>query len=132
MNPYMIIGAGVVALVLCVSAFAAGHHVAAQAAQVKLDGMIAAADEATQKQRQAEIIQASNASAGFQHDNAKAQIVYRTITEEVEKIVDRPVYTGQCFDADGLRLANLALAGVPADANPSGPNPTVPGPDAAP
>ena len=39
------------------------------------------------------------------------EIVYRTITKEVEKIVDRPVYRADCIDADGLRFINDALAG---------------------
>lgn len=33
----------------------------------------------------------------------------RTIIKEVEKIVDRPIYSVQCLDTDGLRIANEAI-----------------------
>lgn len=42
--------------------------------------------------------------------NAKDRVVYKTITQSVDKIVDRPIYRNICLDADGLREANSALA----------------------
>lgn len=41
----------------------------------------------------------------------KRQENARTITKVVEKIVERPVYSNQCVDADGLQLANDAIQG---------------------
>lgn len=38
----------------------------------------------------------------------------RTIYKESVKLVDRPVYSNVCVDADGLRLINAAKNGNPA------------------
>jgi hypothetical protein len=54
---------------------------------------------------------ALEASAELEAARGKTAIKYKTIVKEVEKIVERPVYSGVCFDDDGLRLANAALAG---------------------
>lgn len=48
----------------------------------------------------------------LEDERKKSKIVYRTITKEVEKIVDRPIYSSQCFDSDGVRLYNDALKGT--------------------
>ena len=71
-------------------------------------------DEASQKQRQAELIQSSNASVGFENDTAKTKIVYRTIHDKATAaIINNPVeYRNVCLDDNGLQLANAALAGV--------------------
>lgn len=54
--------------------------------------------------------------------------VYRTITQQVDKIIERPVYRNECLDADGLRSINSALAGkAEATGQPDKP---VPPPDA--
>jgi hydroxylamine reductase (hybrid-cluster protein) len=37
------------------------------------------------------------------------------IEREVERIVERPVYRNVCFDADGLRIVNDAIADRPPD-----------------
>ena len=47
---------------------------------------------------------------------ADREIIYRTITKTVDRIVDRPVYRSDCIDDDGLRIANEALTGAPAAA----------------
>lgn len=39
-------------------------------------------------------------------------IVTRTITKQVDKIVDRPVYRNICLEPDGLQLINRALTGT--------------------
>lgn len=57
------------------------------------------------------------------------QIIYRTITRSVDKIVDRPVYHSACIDDDGLRLINAAAAGK-APANPGQPGAAVSAPTA--
>ena len=44
-------------------------------------------------------------------ERAKSKIVYKTVTRQVDKIIDRPVYRNVCLDADGLRDANAALSG---------------------
>lgn len=54
---------------------------------------------------------AHGASTDYQKEASRDRIRYRTIREEVEKIVERPVYIGPaavCLDADGVRLVNQA------------------------
>lgn len=47
---------------------------------------------------------------------AARKTTYATITRNVDRIVDRPVYRDHdCLDADGLRLVNDALAGKTPD-----------------
>ena len=41
----------------------------------------------------------------------KQKIVYRTIYKQVEKIVNRPVYSNVCIDDDGRMQLNAALTG---------------------
>ncbi len=52
------------------------------------------------------------ASGALEQDREKARTVYRTITKEVDRVVEKPVYRDACFDPDGVRLANAALAGA--------------------
>ena len=59
----------------------------------------------------------------------RRRIVTRTITQEVNRVVEKPIYRNVCLDADGLRLANDALAGRAPD--PAKPHATVPGAHAA-
>ena len=54
-------------------------------------------------------LQAQKASQELEAARGKTEIKYKTITKEVQKVVDRPVYRAVCIDADGLRLANSAL-----------------------
>lgn len=90
----------------------------------------AAWDEANAKQRKEEADKAAAAAAKVETGNAKAKVVYRTITQTVDKYIDRPIYRNVCFDADGLRDANAALLGaLAASGKPDG---TVPGLDLSP
>jgi hypothetical protein len=50
------------------------------------------------------------------------QIVTQTITKQVIKLVDRPVYLNSCLDDDGLLLAQAAITGK----NPGQPASAVP------
>jgi hypothetical protein len=65
-------------------------------------------------------------AAELETARAERQIVYRDITKNVIRYIDRPVYHTACLDADGLRDANAALAGKRPD--PGQPADTVPGP----
>ena len=67
--------------------------------------------EANRAQRERDAKQASTAATKLEVSNVKAKVVYRTITREVDKIVEKEVYRHVCFDADGVRLANAALRG---------------------
>jgi hypothetical protein len=72
-------------------------------------------EQAVRDQREQEMNQAGKASTGLENSRAKRQVVTRTITETVEKIIDRPVYRNVCIDADGLCLLNAAINGKGSD-----------------
>ena len=66
---------------------------------------------------------AQSASEGFENDRTKTEIKYRTITRQVEKIVERPSYRNVCFDEPGMHALRSAIGtagdtGEPADAVP--------------
>ena len=58
-------------------------------------------------QKQAE--QARQVSADYQAGKAEREQKERIRYVEVQKIVERPVYHSDCFDADGLRQLNAAI-----------------------
>lgn len=66
--------------------------------------------ESTERE-QAAMRHANDAATELEKAHARIEIKYRTIVNEVERVVDRPIYVGQCLDADGVRLANSALTG---------------------
>lgn len=57
------------------------------------------------------IERANDASQNLENANEQTRTVYRTITQQVDKLVDRPIYRDRCFDDLGLQLANAFLAG---------------------
>jgi hypothetical protein len=67
-------------------------------------------------------------SAELERARHEKQVVYRTITRRVEKVVERDVYRNVCLDDDGVRLVNSALAGR---ADPGQPAAAVPATGAA-
>lgn len=69
-------------------------------------------DKSVVEQKEAEEKLIASASTKLENGNAQAKVVYRTITQTVDKIVDRPVYKSLCLDDDGLRTANQALGGT--------------------
>lgn len=74
----------------------------------------AATVEQVQTQAKADAAQAGRTSTAVQAHaevKAKTEIRYVTVTKEVEKLVERPVYLGQCFDDDGVRALNAQILG---------------------
>ena len=71
--------------------------------------------EANREARAAEEKKAQ--AAATKTEAVRVEIRYRTktITKEVDKIIDRPIYSSVCLDADGLRLARCAIRGQSAD-----------------
>jgi hypothetical protein len=67
---------------------------------------------------------ADTASAGHESFKEREHVRYLTITKTVDKIVDRPIYRAECFDADGLRELDAAVTGR--DDTPGKPAPAVP------
>jgi len=83
-------------------------------------------ERAAAEQREAEAKQASKAATKLEASDAKAKVVYRTIRQTVDKVVEKPVYRNVCLDDPGLRVANDALSGR-APAATAKPDGTVPG-----
>lgn len=50
------------------------------------------------------------ASQTYQHNKARDEREERVHYVEVEKIVEKPVYRGDCLDDDGVRIINEAIA----------------------
>lgn len=66
---------------------------------------------------------ADQAAAGHEADKAAIRTQFVPITQEVERVVEKPVYRAECFDADGLRILRAAAsepaaAGQPAPSLP--------------
>lgn len=74
-------------------------------------------DRAVAKQRAAEEKRIGEASERKEQADVKAKVVYRTITQTVDRYIDRPIYRNVCLDPDGLRDANNALLGTLATAD---------------
>jgi len=70
---------------------------------------------ASREQRAREEKRATKAAEKKEQGDAKAKVVYRTIYRDVEKVVERPSYSGLCLDADGLRLSRDAIGGKSPD-----------------
>ena len=82
---------------------------------------------ANEKARAEEAAKGAKAATTLEVKRAATKIVYRTIREQVDKIVEKPVYSESCFDARGLCIANAAILGKSADsclANPAVPRTT--------
>lgn len=67
---------------------------------------------------------ADKASEGHEVFKEKERVVYQTITETVDRIIERPVYRNTCIDPDGLQQLNAAIAG--SSATTGQPAPAVP------
>ncbi|MBX3490918.1 hypothetical protein [Parvibaculum sp.] len=120
----------VATIIIGLALFGGGFWAAWDWRAAKCDAQIAGLVEASQKSKDAEAEKAHGAATELEKESADAEIVYREITVEVDRIVERPVYRDRCFDDDGLRAANRALAGPRAAA--AEPDRPVPRPDAAP
>lgn len=59
------------------------------------------AAEALERNKQASV--ANTAALSHEGDKVKLQTKFVTITETVEKIIEKPIYRADCFDADGMR-----------------------------
>lgn len=59
----------------------------------------------------------------YTKDQANAKVIYRRIVVEVDKIVERPIYSATCIDPDGMRILGTALDGTDAQPSPVQPVP---------
>ena len=67
------------------------------------------------------------AAVGFEKDKARIRTEFLPITQEVERVVQKTVYSNVCFDDDGLRVINAAIHPAAAASQPA---PTLPRPAA--
>ena len=120
----------VIALILLVAGFGGGVKYHA--------GVTAQRDLAEQQQaareRGAQIQRIDRAATAHEGDKAQIRTEFLTITQEVERVVEKPIYrdrdpaqpdAGRCLDDDGLRLVRAAVGAAPA---PSQPAPALPSP----
>lgn len=49
-------------------------------------------------------------SADYEKSKSEQRVKVETVTREVQKIVERPVYQQHCFDPSGLQLINSLIA----------------------
>lgn len=111
-NPYVIIAELVVMIGLVIGAYLYGEHNANAACDVRVAKIYSDAADKAQKEKDAEASKANAASTQLETKAADAKVIYRTITRNVDRVVTKPVYQNVCFEADGLAIANAALAGV--------------------
>ncbi len=69
---------------------------------------------------------ADTAAVSHEQFQERERVVYQTITETVDRIVEKPVYRNVCLDADGMRALSAAIHGRADD--PGQPSPAVPRP----
>jgi hypothetical protein len=127
LSPYLLGGTALAIALAFGGGYWKGSSATANSYQVKIDKLQLDAVAQLQKTREAWQQQADEAAKSLEKDRGQTRTVYRTITQQVDKIVDRPVYRNVCLDADGLRLANAALGGLAVEAPaPSQPRNLVP------
>ena len=50
-------------------------------------------------------------SADYERAKSEQRVQVETVTREVQKIIDRPVYQQHCFDDDGVSAINSLITG---------------------
>lgn len=89
-------------------------------AEVKLEW-----EQANRAQHAKEEKQISAAGTVLEETRAKDKVIFKSIVQQVDRIVDRVEYRAVCLDARGLCIANAAIRGEGAAAcGVSGPMPT--------
>ena len=76
-----------------------------------------------QRDRLRQMERADGAAVAHEQHRAGLRQAAQIITREVERVVEVPLYRGECLDADGLQLIDRALG---ATADPGQPAPAVP------
>lgn len=54
--------------------------------------------------------QINQVSADYEAAKSEQRVQVETVTREVQKIIDRPVYLNHCLDDDGVQQINLLIA----------------------
>lgn len=76
--------------------------------------------EAAQEARRMAEKRGDGAAVGHEGDKVKIRKVFVPINQEVERVVEKPVYRDVCFDDDGLRLVATAILATPTASQPAG------------
>lgn len=97
---------GVAVALVAGGIFYAGYHVAT----LKADARAKAAAEAATERLIREVTAANNVAMDYEQAKAKREVITRTITVEVEREVEKPVYHECVLPDDGVRLINAARA----------------------
>lgn len=118
----------IIALAIAAASALAGFGAAWQVQAWRADAAELARLEAVKDINRENATLANRGSTTFEKDRTQNETRTRTITVEVDKIIDRPVFRNVCVDPDGLRLLN---AQIRRGATASEPGSAVPGPAAA-
>jgi hypothetical protein len=115
-------------LILLIAVFVGG-----MGAGVKFHaGLVAERDlKATQEAAKVQIRRMDNIDAAANaHEKVKqvAKVRERIVVQEVERVIEKPVYRNVCMDDDGLRILSDDIASRNASGKPA---PAVPGPSGA-
>lgn len=100
-----------IGLLMLVTTFGGGYYIGSTHANDKHAASLLAQQQESIKQLNIRSKALSLMSAQLEKAKNERTVEYRTLTKEVDRVVTKPVYRNQCFDAAGLRIANTALAG---------------------
>lgn len=76
-----------------------------------------AANEAARLEHEAEVRrlqarQADTAATGYEADRVQIKTEVQTILQEVERVVEKPVYKNVCFESEGIDQLKQAISGA--------------------
>lgn len=60
------------------------------------------------------------AAVGHEGDKVRIRKVFEIVNQEVERVIEKPVYRDLCFDDAGLHLVATALLSTPTTSQPAG------------
>lgn len=102
----------VVLAVLWIAQAAYTNHLSGQLKEADAK-CIAKVQEIEQKHLKALAVkqdQINKVSSDYEAEKSKQRVQVETVTREVQKIIDRPVYQQHCFDDDGVSAINSLIA----------------------
>lgn len=115
MRLYAILGGTIAAMLLLAAAYFYGRHDGKMACE---NAHLKAAAVAAEK-RAKDIAKAQDNDLAAAQADQQRETVARETYREVTKIIDRPVYTNICADADGLRQLSNAITAANGGASTS-------------
>ena len=77
------------------------------------------AHEAAAKATQKKLEQVDQAAVAHEKDKVQIRTQIKTVIQEVERIVEKPVYRNVCLDDDGLRVLRAAIRPAAAASQPA-------------